>query len=197
MRYSVIKKPPLKIVTLYSCLCANYTGKNVKRLLRAHNEIWKIPEESGSVYNIKTSIHWMRLSNSGIQNIAEFFLEFLSNMLNTKQICKIYSRIDIHYRFKILSTFEFSDPNDLLPLPSVFTNNHWTHLDVFHMYNTKTYTAECGYFLIQKGSSIFNNNNMTSQNLNSLSDDFLEHSGFPPVVTFLSQFYQKDIICGS
>ena len=50
---------------------------------------------------------------------------------------------------------------------------------IFHMYNTTTYTKECGYLLIQIASSIFNNNNMTSQNLNSFSDEkiFLEHSG--------------------
>ncbi len=62
------------------------------------------------------------------------------------------------------------------------------------MYNTKTYTEECGYLVIQQASLIFNNNNMTSHNFNSFSDVkniFLEHSGFPPVLTFLSHFYQK------
>ncbi len=38
----------------------------------------------------------------------------------------------------------------------------------------------------------FNNNNFMTTNFNSFSDDFfVEHPGFPPVVTFLSHFYQK------
>ena len=41
----------------------------------------------------------------------------------------------------------------------------------FHMYNTKTYTKECGHLMIQQTSSIANNNNLTSHNFNSFSDE--------------------------
>ena len=64
------------------------------------------------------------------------------------------------------------------------------------MYNTKTYAKEYGYLLIQAGSSIFKNNNMTSQNFNSFSDEIFFRTLRTPVVTFLSHFYQKDS-CGS
>ena len=42
---------------------------------------------------------------------------------------------------------------------------------IFYMYNTKTYTKECGYLLKQQTSSMFNNDSMTSQNVNSFSDE--------------------------
>ncbi len=67
---------------------------------------------------------------------------------------------------------------------------------IFCMYNNKTYTKECGFLLIQQTSSIVNNNNLTSQNCDSFytrKKYFWEHSGFPPVVTFLAHFYQKDM----
>ena len=41
---------------------------------------------------------------------------------------------------------------------------------LFYMYNTKAYTKEYGYLLMQQVSSIFNNNNLISQNFNSFSD---------------------------
>ena len=50
--------------------------------------------------------------------------------------------------------------------------------------------------VIQKASSISKNNNTTSQNINSFSNEkniFLEHSGFPPAVTFLWHLKKKDI----
>ena len=62
---------------------------------------------------------------------------------------------------------------------------------IFHMYNTKTYTKECGYLLIQQASSIFNNNNMRLQNVNSFSNGKNRTLRIPSccyvLVTFLSK----------
>ena len=73
------------------------------------------------------------------------------------------------FQITILSTFEFSDPNDLLSPRSVFTNNYWTDW-FFKCITPRHYTKECGYLLIHHALSIFNNNNMTSQNFNSFSE---------------------------
>ena len=78
-----------------------------------------------SVYDIKASIHWSK-SQSGIQNVLLKFLELINNYV-TKHMSKIYSRIDLYYRFEIWSTFEFSNCNDLSSLRSV--NNQRTDLD--------------------------------------------------------------------
>ncbi len=45
-----------------------------------HNKIWKILVGMGSVYQIKTSIHWKR-SHSGIQNVVEKCLKLISNIM--------------------------------------------------------------------------------------------------------------------
>ncbi len=45
--------------------------------------IWKTLEGDGSVYDIKTSIHWNR-SKSGTQIVVKKFLELISNMLQNK-----------------------------------------------------------------------------------------------------------------
>ncbi len=82
----------------------------------------------GSVYNIKTSIHWKR-SNSGIQKVVEKFLELISNMLQNEFARSIKNRFILSNQN--LSNLVFSDRNDLLSLRSVFTNNHGTDLDAF------------------------------------------------------------------
>ena len=41
------------------------------RIFRIHNEIWKTLEGEGSVYDIKTSIHWKR-SHSKIQKCTGY-----------------------------------------------------------------------------------------------------------------------------
>ena len=65
------------------------------------------------------------------------------------------------------------------------------------MYNTKTYRKECGYLLIQLASSIFNNNNLMSQNFNLFSDEkkYFVRTFRIPVVPFLSHFYQIKKTC--
>ena len=61
------------------------------------------------------------------------FKKFLE-LIETK-ICKIHSRIDLYYQFKILCNFEFSARNNLLSLQSVFANNQQTYLDsISHVY---------------------------------------------------------------
>ncbi len=42
---------------------------------------------------------------------------------------------------------------------------------IFHMYNTQTNTKEYGYLLMQRASSIFNNNNLTSQISTHFTDE--------------------------
>ena len=51
-------------------------------------------------------------------------------MLQNK-FARSIQKIDLYYRIKIYSKFEFSDRNDLLSLQSVFTTNHGTDLDDF------------------------------------------------------------------
>ena len=94
----------------------------------------------------RTSVHNMKIF------IIKYYL-----------IYTIELKFSPHSSFLTLTTFSHSGV-----FLQITTEPIWM---IFHVYNTKTYTKECGYLLIQKVSSIFNNNNMTSQNCNSFSDE--------------------------
>ncbi len=108
-----------------------------------------------------------------------------------------YSRIDLYYRIKIQST----DRNDPLSLRTECFYKQPLPIYVqmiFHTYNTKQATQKnVAIKLIQKASSISNDNNLTSQNFNSFSDEknicflFLRTLRILSCCNFLVRFLSK------
>ena len=99
----------------------------------------KIQNIKGTRGNLKTSIEDKGFSlshsnknrcHSGIQNVVSKFLELISYKINLSGLFKN------RFRFQIYSTSEFSDPNNIWSLRSVFIYNQRTDLDdIAHTYH--------------------------------------------------------------